>query len=73
MDLTSSTGLTSALMRLARRAMLQVSWGWTDCLWGRSWGVYSLSLVSLVRVAFCGRTQDHLREALGRTDLPNRL
>lgn len=45
--------LTSDLILLARRAMLQVSWGCTDCRWGRSWGVYSLSFVSLVKVAFC--------------------
>lgn len=45
--------LTSALMRFARRAGGQVSEGCTDCLWGISWGLYSLSFVSVVRFGFC--------------------
>lgn len=47
-----SNRLTSDRIRLALRAMLQVSWGCTDWRCGRSCGVYSLSLVSLVKVAF---------------------
>lgn len=53
--------LTSDLIRLARRAMVQVSWGWTDWRCGRSWGVYSLSLVSLVKVAFCKKKPSFIR------------
>lgn len=39
-------------VRLALRAIVQVSAGVTDWRWGRSWGLYSLSLVSLVKVGF---------------------
>lgn len=45
--------LTSALMRFARRAGGHVSEGCTDCLWGISWGLYSLSFVSVFRFGFC--------------------
>ncbi len=44
--------LSFTLVRLALRAIVQVPAGCTDWRWGRSWGLYSLSLVSLVRVGF---------------------
>lgn len=56
--------LTSDLILFARRAILQVSWGCTDCRWGRSWGVYSLSFVSLVKVAFCTDQQINVNSKL---------
>ena len=40
--------------------MLQVSTGCTDWRWGRSWGLYTLSFLSLVKVAFC-RGKDNTR------------
>lgn len=45
--------LTSGLRRLARRAGGQLSDGGTDWRCGMSWGLYSLSLVSLLRSGFC--------------------
>lgn len=53
--------LTSARRRFARRAGGQLSDGGTDCLCGMSWGLYSLSFVSLVRSGFCR----HCRDTIG--------